>query len=151
MDRSRWDVALTRAGIEDATYAARGESRFALESAISGLHTVAPSVAGTDWPRILQLYDALAVVWPSPAVEVARLTARTWADPASVPECEAALLALAEDDASYARRDAAFALADLCWRTGRREEAERRYRELAASATQEAVRRFCERRAGLPH
>ena len=149
MDRNRWDTTLARAGLEDATYAARGDGRFALEAAISGLHTVAPSVAGTDWPRITQLYDALALVWPSPSVEVARLTARTFADPASVPECEAALLALADDDASYARRDAAFALADLCWRTGRREEARWRYRDLAPGVTNDAVRRFCERRAGL--
>ena len=49
---------------------------------------------------------------------------------------------------SYARRDAAFALADLCWRTGRRGEAAERYRELAGQVENHAVRRFCLQRAG---
>jgi RNA polymerase sigma-70 factor (ECF subfamily) len=147
MDRSRWDPVLVRGGLADATLAAGGQGRFALEAAISGLHTVAPSVSGTDWPRIVQLYDALQRTWPSPAVEVARLTALGRADPSTVPDCEQGLLRLAEHGPPYARRDAAFALADLCWRGGRREEAARRYRELAAAAHHEAVRRFCERRA----
>lgn len=147
MDRSRWDDDLVRSGLADAAYSARGQGRFALEAAISGLHTVAPSVAETDWDRIEQLYAALHATWPSPAVEVARLTARSWADPAAVPDCEAGLRRLADGGPSYARRDAAFALADLCWRTGRRDEASRRYRDLATASTHDAVRRFCERRA----
>ena len=147
MDRTRWDPALVRSGLADATLAARGHGRFALEAAISGLHTTAPSVAATDWPRVLLLYDALGAAWPSPAVEVARLTALTHADPGAVAECEEGLLRLAAEGPPYARRDASFALADLCWRTGRREEAARRYAELARTASQEAVRRFCERRA----
>jgi predicted RNA polymerase sigma factor len=147
IDRTRWDPALVRSGLADATLAARGQGRFALEAAISGLHTTAPSVAATDWPRILLLYDALGATWPSPAVEVARLTALSHADPGAVTECEEGLLRLALDGPSYARRDASFALADLCWRTGRREEAARRYTELATTASHEAVRRFCERRA----
>ena len=148
-DRSRWDPRLVRAGLADATYAARGSGRFALEAAISGLHTVAPSVAGTDWPRIVQLYDALAAVWPSPAVEVAALVARSHADPSAAKwsEVETALVELARSGPSYARRDAAFALADLCWRAGRRDEAAARYRDLAETAGHDAVRRFCERRA----
>jgi RNA polymerase sigma-70 factor (ECF subfamily) len=147
MDRTRWDPHLVRTGLEDAAFAARGNGRFALEAAISGLHTTAPSTTQTDWPRIVLLYGALEERWPSPAVQVARLTARAWADPSAVAACEEGLQRLADEGPSYARRDAAFALADLCWRTGRREESTRRYRELAASAQHDAVRRFCERRA----
>jgi RNA polymerase sigma factor (sigma-70 family) len=147
MDRSRWDTDLMRTGLDDAAFAARGNGRFALEAAISGLHTTAPSPAQTDWARILQLYAALEDTWPSPAVQVARLTALAWADPGAVAESEEGLRRLADEGPPYARRDAAFALADLCWRTGRREESRRRYRELAASAQHDAVRRFCERRA----
>jgi len=148
MDRSLWDQDLVRTGLEDAAFAARGNGRFALEAAISGLHTTAQSPAATDWPRILLLYGALEETWPSPAVQVARLTALAWADPGAVPECEAGLRRLAEEGPPYARRDAAFALADVCWRTGRREESAVRYRDLAASAQHDAVRRFCLRRAG---
>ena len=147
MDRRLWDTDLMRAGLDDATFAARGSGRFALEAAISGLHTVAPSFAETDWARILQLYAALEQAWPSPAVQVARLTARSWADPGSVAECETGLRRLSTEGPAYARRDAAFALADLCWRTGRREESSELYRELAGTAQHEAVRLFCERRA----
>ena len=60
---------------------------------------------------------------------------------------EAELARIADEGPSYARRDAAFALADLCWRTGRREAAAARYRILATHSTSEAVRRFCESRS----
>jgi RNA polymerase sigma-70 factor (ECF subfamily) len=66
---------------------------------------------------------------------------------AEVRAVEQGLQRLADEGPSYARRDAAFALADLCWRTGRRDEAAVRYREIARQADNEAVRRFCLRRA----
>ena len=147
VDRSRWDARLVRAGLRDATLAAtEGTGRFALEAAISGLHTTATGVATTDWVRIVALYDALARIWPSPAVEVAHLVARTYADPATVAEVEAALGHLAEHGPAYARRDAGFALADLLWRTGRRPEAAAHYETLAELALTGSVRRFCLRR-----
>ncbi|QIK67935.1 hypothetical protein G7072_17735 [Nocardioides sp. HDW12B] len=149
VDRTRWDDRLVRAGLRDAAVAARhGTGRFALEAAISGLHTTAPDVASTDWPRILALYDALGRVWPSPAVEAARLVAQSYADPASAEAVGTALARLAATGPAYARRDAGFALADLLWRTGRREEAGEHYRTLAELAGSEAVRRFCLRRGG---
>jgi RNA polymerase sigma-70 factor (ECF subfamily) len=149
-DRSRWDRRLLDAGLEDAAFAASGEGRFALEAAISGLHSVAASVAATDWPRIVQLYSALEATWPSPAVRVASLSARaqvTLAEGGDLAGIEEELGSLADEGPSYARRDAAFALADLCWRTGRREEAAARYRVLAGATTSAAVRRFCESRS----
>jgi RNA polymerase sigma factor (sigma-70 family) len=150
VDRSRWDQPLLRAGLEDAAFAASGDGRFALEAAISGVHSVAPSVAATDWPRIVQLYQALEQVWPSPAVRVARLTAQVQvglAQDSDLSLIEDELGTLADEGPSYARRDAAFALADLCWRTGRTELAAARYRVLATESTNEAVRRFCESRS----
>lgn len=147
VDRTRWDDRLVRAGLRDAAVAARhGTGRFALEAAISGMHTTAPDVASTDWPRILSLYDALGRVWPSPAVEVAHLVARSYADPGSAGSVGTALARLAATGPAYAQRDAGFALADLLWRTGRRQEAGERYRTLAELAGNEAVRRFCLRR-----
>ena len=59
VDRTRWDGALLRAGLDDATLAAAGDGRFAIEAAIAGLHSSAPSFERTDWPRIVQLYGAL--------------------------------------------------------------------------------------------
>ncbi len=150
VDRSSWDPELLRGGLADAAVAARGEGRFALEAAISGLHSSAPSLAQTDWPRIVLLYDALQRVWPSPSVDVALLAARAQlalAGDGELRPVELGLQQLADEGPSYARRDAAFALADLCWRTGRRDEAASRYREIAGQVDNEAVRRFCLRRA----
>lgn len=148
VDRSRWDPHLVQAGLRDAALAARdGEGRFVLEAAISGLHTVATHVDDTDWTRIVDLYDALGRVWPSPAVEVARQVARSYARPAEAGAVELALRRLAADAPTYARRDATFALADLLWRTDRRAGAADLYRTLAELEGPEAVRRFCLRRA----
>jgi hypothetical protein len=63
-------------------------------------------------------------------------------------DVEAQLRTIAEGRPSYARRDAGFVLADLQWRSGRREEAAQAYRRLAVETTSVTVRRFCERRSG---
>ncbi len=150
VDRSRWDRRLLRAGLADAAYAASGDGRFALEAAISGVHSVAPSVAETDWPRVVDLYTALERLWPSPAVRVALLSAQAQVSLSGgqdLTSIEAELERLADEGPSYARRDASFALADLCWRTGRRERAAAVYRLLGSRTTSEAVRRFCETRS----
>ena len=153
VDRSRWDASLLRRGLADAAFAARGDGRFALEAAISGLHSVAPTFAETDWAQVVRLYGALRQVWPSPAVDVALLAARgqrALAESAGddLAGVERDLRRLVDAGPSYARRDAAFTLADLTWRIGRREEAAARYRELAGQVGNEAVRRFCLRRSG---
>ena len=153
VDRTRWDRRLVEAGLVDAARATDlvGDGppgRYVLEAAISGLHTVAPSVGETDWTRIVALYDALEATWASPAVRVAGLAARARAVPDETGRVEAELETLVEHGPSYARRDAAFALADLHWRTGRREEASAAYAGLAGLARSEPVRRFCLRRAG---
>ena len=122
--------------------------RYVLEAAISGVHTVAPSTSATDWAQVLTLYRELSLTWPSPAVEVAMACARARAQPQDTTEVEAQLTRIAAEGPSYARRDAEYALADLLWRTGRRDEAAPRYASLAELARSEPVRRFCLRRAG---
>ncbi|KRB47209.1 DUF6596 domain-containing protein [Terrabacter sp. Root181] len=159
VDRTRWDGALLRAGLADATVAASGDGRFAIEAAIAGLHSSAPSFERTDWPRIVSLYGALERRWPSPSVRVARLVATAQGllaahpegSPAerSLAELEAELASLEKGAPAYASRDASLALADLEWRTGRREHAAERYRDLAEVMPAEPLRRFCLRRAGL--
>jgi len=154
VDRRRWDHALVVAGLEDATAATSGDGRFAIEAAIAGLHTAVPTFEATDWPRIVQLYGALEERWPSPAVRVARLAATAHAHLAgrvvegpSLADVERELTRLAGVAPAYASRDAALALADLEWRTGRRSSAAARYRELAEVLPAEPMRLFCLRRA----
>ncbi|GAA5018636.1 sigma-70 family RNA polymerase sigma factor [Terrabacter aeriphilus] len=153
VDRSRWDGDLLRAGLADATLAAAGDGRFALEAAIAGLHSSARSFADTDWPRIVTLYGALEQRWPSPSVRVARLVATAHAvsdRSAALADVERELESLERHGPAYASRDASLALADLEWHTGRQEQAAARYRDLADVMSVEPLRRFCLRRAVTP-
>ena len=156
-DRSCWDARLLRAGLADATLAAEGAGRFALEAALAGLHSAAPSAELTDWPLVVTLYEALESVWGSPAVRVALLAARAQVllrgpgGPGREDDLtlvEADLADVRDTGPAYARRDAGFALVDLHWRTGRRAEAAREYADLVVDVRSEPVRRFCLRRAG---
>ena len=67
-DRSRWDHQLIRRALEFLNDAAEGSiiSSFHLEAAIAYHHCTAESYAGTDWPAILRLYDALLTIHRSP-------------------------------------------------------------------------------------
>ena len=132
VDRNRWDRQLLALGLDDAQLAAaNGDGRFALEAAISGLHSVAATSEDTDWTRIVDLYGALERVWPSPSVTVARLAATAHsfsrtehtAVAGELSHVEEELLRLEASPAAYASRDASLTLADLEWRTGRREAA----------------------------
>ena len=158
VDRSRWDRRLVEAGLDDAAAAAdRGDGRFVLEAAIAGLHTSAPSFAETDWNRVVSFYRALERVWGSPSVTAGRLSAelhRSLLAPesgertAALRGIQVDLQALADGSAPYAALDARLALADLAWRTGRREQAAAEYARLAGVVSTEPVRRFCLGRAG---
>ena len=82
-DRRRWDrsaVARGRAALAQAGRLGRGLGAFGLQAAIAECHAVAPSVAQTDWGRIVVLYDALNRVAPSPVVELNRAVAVSMAD-----------------------------------------------------------------------
>ncbi|MFE3096202.1 RNA polymerase sigma factor [Streptomyces sp. NPDC059248] len=77
-DRRRWDRAAIRRGraaLARAGRAGRGLGAYGVQAAIAECHAVAPSVAETDWRRIVTLYDALARLAPSPVVELNRAVA----------------------------------------------------------------------------
>jgi RNA polymerase sigma-70 factor (ECF subfamily) len=76
-DRSVWDRALLDEGFASLARSARGEelTRFHVEAGIAGCHARAASFAGTDWQRILSLYDVLRGMSPSPVVDVNRALA----------------------------------------------------------------------------
>jgi RNA polymerase sigma-70 factor (ECF subfamily) len=67
-DRSKWDQRLIRRAQEFLTRSAEGTvlSAFHLEAAIAYHHCTAKSVAETDWPAVLSLYDALLTLHRSP-------------------------------------------------------------------------------------
>ena len=76
-DRTRWDRSALQRGTEalGRARAASPPGPFALQAAIAACHAQAGSVATTDWTTVAALYDALAVVAPSPVVRLNRAVA----------------------------------------------------------------------------
>ena len=77
-DRRLWDRSAIRRGLaalDRASGAGRGLGPHGLQAAIAACHASAPSVAETDWQRIVLLYEALGRVAPSPIVELNRAVA----------------------------------------------------------------------------
>ena len=72
-DRARWDHMLIRRGL--AALARAGDGPYALQAAIAACHARAKTAAETDWPRIAALYQALAMLMPSPVIELNRAVA----------------------------------------------------------------------------
>ncbi|GHF17862.1 RNA polymerase sigma factor [Amycolatopsis deserti] len=77
-DRRRWDrsaIRRGRAALARAEAAGRGLGAYGLQAAIAECHAVAPSVAETNWDRVVLLYEALGRLAPSPVVELNRAVA----------------------------------------------------------------------------
>ena len=77
-DRSKWNQILIRRGLAALEQAAtldglRGP--YALQAAIAACHARAGRPGDTDWKRIVALYDELAMVTPSPIIELNRAVA----------------------------------------------------------------------------
>jgi RNA polymerase sigma-70 factor (ECF subfamily) len=146
-DRSRWDrrqIAEALPLVEEALRAGAGP--FALQAAIAALHCQAPRAEETDWPQIVRLYDLLERVQPSPVVSLNRAAAVAMVDgprPA---------LALIDELAATGDLDRYHLLhsarADLLRRLGSPEEAAKSYARALALVTNDAERRFLERRLG---
>jgi predicted RNA polymerase sigma factor len=82
-DRGRWDHLAIRRGLAALATAeelARPLGPYTLQAAIAACHARAPSVAETDWPRVVALYDALAELTGSPVVELNRAVAIAMAE-----------------------------------------------------------------------
>ncbi len=77
-DRRRWDRAAVRRGraaLATAEKVGRGLGAYGVQAAIAECHAVAPSVAETAWDRIVELYDVLCRLAPSPVVSLNRAVA----------------------------------------------------------------------------
>ena len=59
---------------------AQGPGPYALQAAISSLHSLAPTYAETDWEQIAALYGLLARSDPSPVVALNRAVAVSFAE-----------------------------------------------------------------------
>jgi len=72
-DRARWDQLLIRRGfaaLERAETLGAAPGVYALQAGIAACHARARLPQETDWPRIVELYEALALLAPSPIIEL---------------------------------------------------------------------------------
>jgi len=76
-DRTKWDQSLLALGFHHFGLSAEGPqiSPYHLQAAIAAVHARAPSSSKTDWEMILDLYDQLMEISPSPIVALNRVVA----------------------------------------------------------------------------
>jgi len=141
-DRSRWDRSKIVDGAALVEHALPGlpPGKYAVQAAIAALHANAPSAGETDWSQIAALYGVLADIYPSPVVRLNRAVAIAMADGI---EQGLALLDTIDLPGYYLLHAAR---ADLLRRLRRRSQAADAYREALALVTNEAERRYLERR-----
>jgi RNA polymerase sigma-70 factor (ECF subfamily) len=141
--RARWDQEKIREGIAvlDEALALRDPGPYQVQAAISALHAEAAAPDETDWPQIAALYSTLAVMTPSPVVEVNRAVAVAMAQgPAT------GLDLLHQIDGVEAFYPYHVARADLLRRTNQREAAADAYERALALCQNSAERAYLQRR-----
>ncbi|MGA5305423.1 RNA polymerase sigma factor [Nucisporomicrobium flavum] len=148
-DRARWDAALIAEGqrlvrtcVRSSAAGRLGPGPYQLQAAINAVHSAAPTAAATDWPAILQLYDQLMALTPTPVVALNRAVA--------VAEVTGAASALEIVDGLDLDRYHVFhaVRADLLRRLGRAPEAALEYERAAELTQNEAERRHLLARGG---
>ena len=141
-DRGRWDRDLIAEGqaMVRACLRRNQPGPYQVQAAINAVHSDAPVAAATDWWQIMQLYDQLLVLAPSPVVALNRAVAV-----AEVQGPEAALALV--DGLDLGRYHLFHAIrAGLLRRLGRNAEAALAY-EAAIARTQNAAERDFLRRS----
>lgn len=144
-DRSRWDRQRIAEAMPLVDEALRGEpGPFTLQAAIAALHCQAARAEDTDWRQIVQIYDLLERVQPSPVVSLNRAVAVAMSDGPQPALALIDALAAKGDLDDYHLLHAA--RADLLRRIGSSAEAAKSYTRALALATNDSERRFLERR-----
>lgn len=142
-DRALWDAGTIAEAVRLIERARRrGEpGPYLTQAMIAALHATSDP-AGTDWVQIAGLYARLAILSPSPYVELARAVAVGMADgpDAGLRAVDALAGALPRYHLLHATR------ADLLRRSGRRDAAAEAYRDALALVVNDAEREYLERR-----
>jgi len=142
-DRRQWNqpqIAEALALVEEALRG--GPAPFTLQAAIAAQHCLALRAADTKWPRILQLYDLLERIQPSPIVSLNRAVAVAMVQG---PRPALTLIdQLAGELNGYHLLHSA--RADLLRRAESWEDAARSYEQALALVTNDSERRYLERR-----
>jgi RNA polymerase sigma-70 factor, ECF subfamily len=117
---------------------------YALQAAIAAVHARAARPEQTRWSDIAALYDLLAQIAPSPVIELNRAIAVALAG--DIDHALAMLDALEQRGDLGDHHLLAAARADLLRRSGQLAQAAVSYRRAIALVSNEAERRFLERR-----
>ncbi len=144
-DRRRWNHAQIAEALPLVEEALRGgPGPYALQAAIAAVHCRAARPEDTDWARIVRLYDLLERLQPSPVVALNRAAAVAMVDgPRPALQLVDALAATGQLDRYHLLHATR---ADLLRRLGALAEAAASYARALALATNDAERRFLERR-----
>jgi RNA polymerase sigma-70 factor (ECF subfamily) len=144
-DRSRWDHRQIAEALPLIAEAFRGgPGPFALQAAIAAVHCQSARAEETDWPQIVRLYDLLERVQPSPIVSLNRAVAVAMAEGVQAGLDLIDQLAATDNLSNYHLLHAA--RADLLRRLGYTVESAKSYQRALALVTNDAERRFLERR-----
>jgi RNA polymerase sigma-70 factor (ECF subfamily) len=137
-DRAQWDTELIAEGQAIVRQCLRRNQPgpYQIQAAINAVHSDAPTAAETDWRQIVQLYDQLLAVAPSPVVALNRAVAVAEVDG---PEEALALVDALDLDAFYLFHAIR---AELLRRLGRTSEAAKAYEQAAERTGNEAEREF---------
>jgi RNA polymerase sigma-70 factor (ECF subfamily) len=141
-DRSRWDSELIAEGQDLVRRCLRRNQPgpYQVQAAINAVHSDAPTATATDWSQIVQLYDQLQALDPSPIVALNRAVAVAEVDG---PEAGLTLVDDLELDGYYLFHAIR---ADLLRRLGRNGEAVLAYDAAIARTENAAERDFLQRR-----
>ena len=149
-DRALWDQGRIREGLRalESALRLRRPGAYQLQAAIAAIHVEAPSAELTDWEQIAALYGTLALIEPSPVVELNRAVAVAFA---TSPEAGLDLLApLMSDPALEHYQPLHAAHAELLRRAGDAGGADAAYeRAIALSANAVERAELEQRRARL--
>jgi RNA polymerase sigma-70 factor (ECF subfamily) len=141
-DRERWDRALIAEGqaLVRRCLRVNRPGPYQIQAAINAVHSDAPTAAATDWRQVLQLYDHLLALTPTPIIALNR----------AVALAEVAGPAVALDELDRLDLDGYYLLhairADLLRRLGRTAEATTAYDAAIARAENAAERAFLQGR-----
>jgi len=140
-DRARWDRGLIAEGQAIVRRCLRRNQPgpYQIQAAINAVHSDAPAAAATDWSQILQLYDQLLSLAPSPVVALHRAVAVA---EVSGPDAALALVDGLDLDGYHLFHAIR---ADLLRRQGRNAEAALAYEAAIARTENAAEREFLRR------
>lgn len=145
-DRSLWNSDYIAEGVTLAKRALSSDryGPYTIQAAIAAVHAEAPRTVATDWQKIVDLYDELLELEPSPVIELNRAVAvAMWKGPSAGLALIDAILARGELEEYHFAHSAR---GELYRRLGRNEEARASYQRALGLAQQEPVRVFLERR-----